>query len=153
MSHNIYGIAYQYYKRKLNFQSDVNKDIVLRFLDRCLQADPEAEERLVSRLIYSWRRRKTPRQEQGSRIQDLLRFEAQKLLQYDPDLMEIAGNGNGKTENRAERWFNFVNQVSNKVLVHFWDSLHPLARRLLLSKPCNAAAILLRRLMAGIMEE
>ena len=123
MSHNIYGIAYQYYKRKLNFQSDVNKDIVLRFLDRCLQADPEAEERLVSRLIYSWRRRKTPRQEQGSRIQDLLRFEAQKLLQYDPDLMEIAGNGNGKTENRAERWFNFVNQVSNKVLVHFWDSL------------------------------
>ncbi|MGA2401560.1 MAG: glycosyltransferase, partial [Syntrophobacteraceae bacterium] len=123
MSHNIYGIAYQYYKRKLNFQSDVNKDVVLRFLDRCLQADAEAEERLVSRLIYSWRRRKTPKQEQGSRIQDLLRFEAQKLLQYDPDLMEIASNGNDIKENRAERWFNFVNQVSNKVLVHFWDSL------------------------------
>ncbi len=35
--------------------------------------------------------------------------------------MEIAGNG--KTENRAERWYNFVNQVSNKVLLHFWDSL------------------------------
>ena len=37
--------------------------------------------------------------------------------------MEIASNGNGKTGKRAERWFSFVNQVSNKVLIHFWDSL------------------------------
>lgn len=123
MSHNLYGIAYQYYKRKLNFESDVNKDLVLRFLNRCLQADPESDERLVTRLIYSWRKRKASKQQEGSRIQDLLRFEAHKLLKGDPDLMEIAGNGNGKTENRAERWFSFVNQVSNKVLIHFWDSL------------------------------
>jgi glycosyltransferase involved in cell wall biosynthesis len=123
MSHNIYGIAYQYYKRKLNFESDVNRDPVLRFLDRCLQADSESDERLVTRLIYSWRKRKASKQQAGSRIQDLLRFEAQKLLQGDPNLMEIASKGNGKTENRAGVWFNFVNQVSNKVLIHFWDSL------------------------------
>ncbi len=123
MSHNIYGIAYQYYKRKLNFESDVNKDLVLRFLNRCLQADPESDERLVTRLIYSWRKRKGSKQQEGSKIQDLLRSEAHKLLMDDPDLMEIASNGNGKTENRAERWFSFVNQVSNKVLLHFWDSL------------------------------
>ncbi len=123
MSHNIYGIAYQYYKRKLNFKSDVNKDLVLRFLDRCLQADAESDERLVTRLIYSWRKRKAPKQQEGSGIQELLRFEAQKLLQDDPGLMDIAGNGHGKTENRAERWFNFVDKVSNKVLIHFWDSL------------------------------
>jgi len=123
MSHNIYGIAYQYYKRKLNFESDVNRDPVLRFLDRCLQADSESDERLVTRLIYSWRKRKASKQQAGSRIQDLLRFEAQKLLEGDPNLMEIASNGNGKTENRAGVWFNFVNQVSNKVLIHFWDSL------------------------------
>ncbi|MGA3117961.1 MAG: glycosyltransferase [Syntrophobacteraceae bacterium] len=123
MSHNIYGIAYQYYKRKLNFKSDVNKDPVLRFLDRCLQADSDSDERLVTRLIYSWRKRKTSKQQEGSRIQDLLRFEAQKLLQGDPELMQIASNGNGKTGDRAGVWFNFVNQVSNKVLIHFWDSL------------------------------
>jgi glycosyltransferase involved in cell wall biosynthesis/predicted metal-dependent phosphoesterase TrpH len=123
MSHNIYGIAYQYYKRKLNFQSDVNKDPVLRFLDRCLQPDSESDERLVTRLIYSWRKRKVPRQQEGSRILDVLRFEAQKLLQGDPELMNIASNGNGHHENGDERWFNFVNKVSNKVLIHFWDSL------------------------------
>jgi glycosyltransferase involved in cell wall biosynthesis len=122
MSHNIYGIAYQYYKRKLNFQSDVNKDPVLRFLDRCLQWESEPDERLVTRLIYSWRKRKVPKQQEGSRILDVLRFEAQRLLQGDSDLMEIASNGNGKKDG-AERWFNFVNKVSNKVLIHFWDSL------------------------------
>jgi glycosyltransferase involved in cell wall biosynthesis len=123
MSHNIYGIAYQYYKRKLNFQSDVSKDPVLRFLDRCLQADPESDGRLVTRLIYSWRKRKAPKQQEGSKILDVLRFETQKLLKGDPELMEIAKNGNGRHENGAERWFNFVNKVSNKVLIHFWDSL------------------------------
>ena len=81
MSHNIYGIAYQYYKRKLNFESNVNKDLVLRFLNRCLQADPESDERLVTRLIYSWRKRKNSKQQEGAGIQDILRFEAQKLLQ------------------------------------------------------------------------
>jgi glycosyltransferase involved in cell wall biosynthesis len=123
MSHNIYGIAYQYYKRKLNFQSDVNKDPVLRFLDRCLQADSESDGRLVTRLIYSWRKRKTPKRQEGSRILDVLRFESQKLLQGDPELMNIASNGNGHHEDGAKRWFNFVNKVSNKVLIHFWDSL------------------------------
>jgi len=123
MSHNIYGIAYQYYKRKLNFENNVNKDLVLRFLNRCLQEGPESDERLVTRLIYSWRKRKNFKQVEGAGIQDILRFEAQKILQADPELMETASNENGKTGKRAERWYSFVNQVSNKVLLHFWDSL------------------------------
>jgi glycosyltransferase involved in cell wall biosynthesis len=123
MSHNLYGIAYQYYKRKLNFGGSVDKDLVLRFLDRCLQSDTEKEQRLVSRLIYSWRENKAQKQEEGARIEEILRFEARKLLQDDPLLREIARKGNGKLENRAERWFSFVNKVSNKVLLHFWNSL------------------------------
>lgn len=123
MSHNIYGIAYQYYKRKFNFKSDVNKDIVLRFLDRCLRSGNGEEEKLLSRLIYNWRKRKTPKQGDGLQINEILRFEAHKLLQDDPDLMGSNGNGDLAKEDKAEMWFNFVNQVSNKVLVHFWESL------------------------------
>ncbi len=121
MSHNLYGIAYNYYKRKLNLQDDVSRDPVLRFLDRCLRFDSESDGTLVSRLIYSWRKRKTPRPGKGSGIGELLRFEARKLLAADPDIMN--GNGEGMRENRAEQWFTFVNKVSNKVLLHFWDSL------------------------------
>ncbi len=120
MSHNIYGIAYGYYKRKLNFQDDVNKDPVLRFLDRCLQADSASDETLVTKLIYSWRKRKPIKQVEKPGIEELLRFEARKLLEGDPDLMN---GGYSITGNRAEKWFSFVNKVSNKVLLHFWDSL------------------------------
>lgn len=123
MSHNIYGIAYNFYKRKLNLQGDVNKDPVLRFLDRCLQAESESEETLLERLIYSWRKRKTSKQQTGPHtgIGELLRLEARKLLEHDPVLANvqegaIAANG-------SEQWFNFVKQISNKVLVHFWDCL------------------------------
>lgn len=122
MSHNIYGIAYQYYKRKLKFESKVGKDPVLRFLDGCLQANSETDERLVPRLISSWREWKAPKPEKGGQIHDLLRFEAHKLLKDDPKLREFAQKGNHKIENRAKRWFDFVNHVSNRVLVQFWDS-------------------------------
>ncbi|MDR3566626.1 MAG: glycosyltransferase [Syntrophobacteraceae bacterium] len=121
MSHNIYGIAYNYYKRKLNFQGDVNKDPVLRFLDRCLQADSGSEQTLVTKLIYSWRKRKSPKRIDKPGIEELLRFEARRLLEGDPDLMNTAGDS--IAEDRAQKWFSFVNKVSNKVLLHFWDSL------------------------------
>ena len=121
MSHNLYGIAYNYYKRKLNFQGDVNKDPVLRFLDRCLQFDSGADETLVTRLIYSWRKRKPVKCMEKPAIEELLRFEARKLIEDDPDLMNSAWDS--PDENWAGKWFNFVNKVSNKVLLHFWDSL------------------------------
>ncbi|MGO9311742.1 MAG: glycosyltransferase [Syntrophobacteraceae bacterium] len=123
LSHNLYGIAYQFYKRKFKFEKSVNRDLVLRFLERCLQSDPEEATGLVSRVLYSLRKNRTPRQQEGAKVEDMLRFEANKLLQGDPVLMDIVKNGNGNLENRAERWFHFVNQVSNKVLLHFWNSL------------------------------
>jgi glycosyltransferase involved in cell wall biosynthesis len=123
MSHNLYGIAYQFYKRKFNFEKNVSRDLVLRFLDRCLQSDPEEDAGLVSRILCSWRQKRVPKQCEESGIEDRLRFEAQKLLNDDPVLMDIVKNGHDKLENRAERWYNFVNQVSNRVLLHFWDSL------------------------------
>ncbi|MEN6438272.1 MAG: glycosyltransferase [Syntrophobacter sp.] len=123
MSHNLYGIAYQFYKKKFRFEKNVGRDVVLRFLDRCLQAGPEEEAGLLSRVLYSWRQAKVPRQREDFGIEDQLRLEAWKLLHDDPILMDMVNNGNGEPENRAERWFHFVNQVSNKVLLHFWNSL------------------------------
>jgi hypothetical protein len=117
MSHNLYGIAYNFYKRKLNLQGDVNKDPVLRFLDRCLQADSESEETLLERLIYSWRKRKPSKQQAGPQtgIGELLRLEAGKLIEDDPSL---ANGRDGATQaNAAQKWFSFVNKVSNKVFL------------------------------------
>ena len=76
---------------------------------------------MVTRLIYSWRKRKSPKKGKESAIGELLRFEARKLIEDDPELMKSAEDA--ITGKRAEKWFNFVNNVSNKVLLHFWDSL------------------------------
>lgn len=121
MSHNLYGIAYNYYMRKLNLQDDVKKDPVLRFLDRCLRADCESDATLVERLVYSWRKRKSPKRRESPGLGELLRFEAGRLLADDPGLMNL--NGEGFAKSREDKWFSFVNKVSNKVLLHFWDSL------------------------------
>jgi len=123
MAHNLYGIAYQFYKKKFKFEKNVGRDVVLRFLDRCLQADPEEEAGLLTRVLYSWRQSKVPRQREDFGIEDQLRLEAWKLLHDDPVLAGMMNNGHGEPEDRGERWFHFVNQVSNKVLLHFWNSL------------------------------
>ena len=50
---------------------------------------------------------------------DLLRREIYRLVGDDPQLAEIIKNGNGSHENLDEKWFGFVNSVSNKVLGQF----------------------------------
>ena len=60
MAHNLYGIAYQFYRNKFNLERHVNKDIFLRFLDRFLQSE-QGEKGLWGRLYSLWNHRKRPR--------------------------------------------------------------------------------------------
>ena len=125
MAHNLYGIAYQFYKNKLNLERHVTKDLFLRFLDRFLQADQEDESGLWSRLYYLWNRSKRSRRKAPPprALQDLLRYETQKLIWDDPKLMQIVRSGNGDTDRLGRTWFEFVNRASNKVLFHFGNHL------------------------------
>lgn len=124
MAHNLYGIAYQFYKHKFDLGKKVHKDLVLRFLDRSLQMSADEDEGLVTKIIYSWRQRRMFKHDENSfRVQDLLRSEARKLLLEDPQLMEFLSSHDGKPGERAQKWFAFANKVSDKVILHFWDSL------------------------------
>ena len=126
LSHNLYGIAYQFYKRKLSLGKKVSKDLVLRFLDRSLQSDSEDDNGLVTKIYYFIKQRRSLKNEEnpaGAQVQEVLHHEAQKLLLKNPDLMEIVRNGTSNPGSREANWFDFVNQVSNKVMLHFWNSL------------------------------
>ena len=74
-----------------------------------------------TRLIYSWRKRKVPKRQAGTRIRD---FCASK-----PEAPAGRPRTDGDQRQRQQqvkrrgKWFSFVNKVSNKVLIHFWDSL------------------------------
>ncbi len=51
-------------------------------------------------------------------MQDVLRHETLVLIRDDPELMEMVRNGNGNGANLDQKWFEFANKTSNKVLAH-----------------------------------
>lgn len=125
LAHNLYGIAYQFYKHKLNLGRHVPRDIFLRFLDRLLQVGQEQDEGVLSKLYCIWNYRRRPRNSAKTSIsvQQLLQLESQELIWNDPQLMAMVRSNNGQKQDLEQKWFEFVDKVSNKVLQHFGDHL------------------------------
>jgi glycosyltransferase involved in cell wall biosynthesis len=123
LSHNLYSIAYQFYKNKFNLTSHIHKDIFLQFLDRFLNGR-DKESGVLSRIYFLWNHHKPAKvPDQDSSLQHLLRREGQALIWNDPELMHIVKRGNGGKDALDRKWYEFVNRMSNKVLVHFTDHL------------------------------
>ena len=124
MAHNFYGIAWQYYRNHLNLESHIQKDRLLRFLDRSLTPEGEGEPGLMSRIYFFLNHRN--RRKLGAAVPDtlmgLVRQETERLLRETPRLMDIA-NGDDSFDDRERQWFEFVHQVSSKVLAHSADHL------------------------------
>jgi len=124
MAHNLYGIAYQFYRSKFNLDRYADKDIMILFLERCLRPF-QSEARQFKNPLYFIRRlrhRKSSKANVPDSLMDLLKNEARKLLESDPHLMKIA-----RTSRPAHaiesNWFHFVNHVSNQVILHFANHL------------------------------
>ncbi|MBP8829663.1 MAG: glycosyltransferase [Desulfobacter sp.] len=134
MAHNLYGIAYQFYSSRFNLGRHTGKDQLLKFLDQSLMPVSNVDDGLISKLYTFFSKRKN-RQEttQFVSIKDLIRRETERLFAENPDLMNIAriqsnkirlGSSLEKQEQHREKlWFDFVNQLSNKVLSHTGDHL------------------------------
>jgi glycosyltransferase involved in cell wall biosynthesis len=120
MAHNLYSIAYQFYRNRLNLSRHADKDRLLRFLDRSLCPECETESNLMSKVYFFFRYRGKNRSVEGmpDTLMGLIRQETDKLLKKNPQLMDIAGNENEPLKDREKRWFEFVDQVSNQVLSH-----------------------------------
>ena len=119
LSYTLYSIAYQFYRKKFSLDRYVHKDIFMRFLDSFL-GNHHPDSNLKSRIYFfigSHRRFKPPLETAG--IKQFLRYETERLLSTDPSLLNIAKQGNGKGRHFDEKWFDFVNRISNKALLHF----------------------------------
>lgn len=125
MAHNLYAIAYQYYRNKFRLDRFTNKDIFLRFVDRFLAAEAPRESNLIDRLQAYWTTRKYMRSTRSasSRVQDVVRREAARLICDDPNLLRIAKSGVALPKHKGNEWARFVTGASNKVLNYFADSL------------------------------
>lgn len=123
LAHNVYSIAYQFYQHKFDLGRRASSDIIFKFLDRFLRVDQNREPSLLARLNFFWNhgRRTKPSNSGNRNVLNLLREETHQLIWDDPQLSAIFKNGNGDGKNLDEKWFQFVNKISNKVLLPFTD--------------------------------
>jgi glycosyltransferase involved in cell wall biosynthesis len=129
LAQNLYSIAYQFYRHRLDLERYVGKDLLLRFIDRALLAGPEPQQGFMNRVrgaIHSRKRNKTTGTGASS-LKDMLLKEGRDIVLRDPQMQGLLRNTGaeamGSPATVPEVWFRFVNQVSDRVLRRFADSI------------------------------
>lgn len=125
LAHNIYSIAYQFYGRKFHLERYEPNDVIFSLLSRFLHGESGSSPTLRARLTFYWNQRMRRRDAPNGtgNVLSVLKNEAHRLIWDDPRIASILRNGTGDQGRLDEKWFGFVNQVSNKVLCHFADHI------------------------------
>ncbi|MEW6261956.1 MAG: glycosyltransferase [Thermodesulfobacteriota bacterium] len=123
LSHNIYGIAYQYFNGRFHLDKYTNKDVLIRFLDRFLQPEQGGRSWFPLKYTSLLTQRRHQRLAHSGNVQDVIRHEGERIIMGNPDLSAIIENGYHDQGDCDEQWFKFVNQVCNKVLGRFGEEI------------------------------
>ena len=125
MAHNIYSIAYQFYKSRFGVGRYISGELLLRFADRALLPASEEEEGLMDRLrsAIASRRANQKFRSKPKTTQDLFIKEAREIIFSDPLLYELGKETDNQAVRMEEVWYRFVNQVYERVLHQFADSI------------------------------
>jgi glycosyltransferase involved in cell wall biosynthesis len=124
LAHNIYGIAYQFYRSKLRLGRHIDRDRLMGFVDRCLSPEPEPQGHgLMARLYHFIPRRRGHASgvDVSDTLMGLLRQETQRLLQDAPELTRMADQGAMDGQPAEQVWFDFSCQAANRMLHGFAD--------------------------------
>ena len=122
---NVYSVGYQFYKSRVNLDPFVQKDVFLNFLERALIMQGEAGTAAPAwyHMMLSRRRARQSRSIGEHSLFQIARNESEKLIHGDPQLMAIVRDGNTHGSDLDQKWFDFANQVSNRMLVHFGNHM------------------------------
>jgi glycosyltransferase involved in cell wall biosynthesis len=124
MAHNLYGIAYQFYKSKFDFERYIHKDILFRFVD-CALTHPEDHRGIFTRLQdYFVSRRPAPAVfgSKPGELADLIQQKAHHAIHNNLNFQKILKNLGSPFQEKEEDWFSFVNNVSEEVMKSFADA-------------------------------
>ena len=125
MGHNLYAIAYQFYKSKFNLDRYVQKDGLLRFVDCALTRNTEN-----SRGFWSWlydtigagRNAWSFTQAGDSDICATIRREGQAILDANPGLQKSVYDPERSFQDLENDWFEFVRSASDR-LIHIFSQI------------------------------
>jgi glycosyltransferase involved in cell wall biosynthesis len=125
MGHNLYSIAWQFFRNKFNLGRYATKDPLIRFLDRSLTPDSVEQPGMLSRVYFFFRARNRRRVKHplSDSLATLLRHETQKLLDENPSFLAGSTTGAHPAGDGEKQWFEFVNRLSSRVMVHFGNHL------------------------------
>jgi glycosyltransferase involved in cell wall biosynthesis len=125
MAHNIYSIAWQFYRRKLNLEQYTRKEPLIHFLDRSLLSIKTEDHKILSRVYFFFNRhnRKKDKKKLSDSLSELLKYEIHLLIQEHPEWLKSIDPVEDSLVEREKRWFELMNQLSSRVTVHFSDHL------------------------------
>ncbi|MFH1058939.1 MAG: glycosyltransferase [Pseudomonadota bacterium] len=123
LAHNLYGIAYQFYKQRLSLGKHLAGQTLLRFLDQMLTPEPEPVRFSILGAGGRWVQRRRDRRGGRQDIQNLLRREGERMILDDPQLRALMQGRRVGGDERELRWFGFVERLANQVLRSLGDRL------------------------------
>lgn len=128
MAHNLYGIAFQFYRNKFGLDRYTDKDLLVRFLDSSLRIDlrkVKESSMIMKKLYFLWnyRKNKQDKEKASASLPALIQLETTKLIKDNPQLFPDVDDKVDDYVTREKKWFDFVNNVSNRVTLHFADHL------------------------------
>ena len=126
LAHNIYSIAYQFYSNKLGLHDKSRYNNFLRFLDNALTNSHSPKKSIFSQVSFSlFKKRSSSGTTVNSKFSflDLVKDEITKFIQEDPQLKKFLRNLRLGTKFGEKEWFDFIKQLSNKLIMKFNDRL------------------------------
>lgn len=125
LAHNLYGIAYQFYRTKFSLERYAERDLLMRFLDRSLSMRPENDPGILSRIYFYWNYRKAPKVEAdiSENLMDMIRRETRNLIHDHPEMLNDEPEHSEQMDAPEQKWFDFVNRISSRVSNGFANHL------------------------------
>ncbi|MDY6951513.1 MAG: glycosyltransferase [Thermodesulfobacteriota bacterium] len=126
MAHNLYSIAYQFYKTKFRLDRYVNKEPLLGFADHALIPwRLEEEKGFMDRLrhVMGYHGRSHFFKSAPRTMQDMLFKEAREIISRDPRMNAVVKGWRSHPKEMEDLWFKFLNHLSDKILKQLADSI------------------------------
>ena len=127
MAHNLYGIAYQFYKSKFNLDRYVHKDMLFRFADFALTIPDETENKGILTRLQDFLIARRPSisflHEKNPGLFDMIQKKGHSLLAESPRMQWILKHPRDLQMNKEDDWFRFVNDVSESLIRNVGDSI------------------------------
>jgi len=124
LAHNVYGVAYQFYRSKFNLELFAGSEPLLRFVHSALTGKrAQSDSGLMGKIRNVIGSRRLHHKGDQLRIQDLLLSGAEGIIHGNPDMKALLSAGRMPVDGLEDTWFSFVNDAFNAAMAKLVDSI------------------------------